>query len=100
MARGGRRIGAERKPGSLEKRNRLIAETTPTTHENLRRLSPLDEKVITQLTLVKRAAEIAKDTAPYRHAKQATAREPNWINGKPITHHITVEIVDAAALIP
>jgi hypothetical protein len=42
---------------------------------------------------LKRVAEIAKDVAPYMHAKKATAPEQNGLNGESVEDHITIEFV-------
>lgn len=57
----------------------------------------VDEKIITQLQLLRQAADIAKDCAPYVHPKPAAKVEHGGTDGGPIEHHITVELVKGVA---
>lgn len=126
MPRGGKRPGAGRKKGQNwgglpEKKNRLPIIASAETRERMKELAPLDvmvktmngfvlaaeilgdnivkvdEKIVTQLRLLKEAAEIAKDCAPYVHAKPAAKVEHGGEDGGAIKHHITVEFVKGAA---
>ncbi len=58
----------------------------------------VDERIITQLQLLKQASEIAKDCAPYVHAKPATKMEHTGPDGEPIEHRIVAEIVTGKAV--
>ena len=62
-----------------------------------RTIVKVDDKIISQLALLKQAAEIAKDCAPYVHAKKATKLEHAGVNGDSVQHHVTVELVKGAA---
>lgn len=128
MPRGGRRPGSGRKKGDglPEKKNRLPIIADAREHARLRKrildLQPLDvmvktmngfvsaaeilgkdivrvdEKIITQLRLLKEASEIAKDCAPYIHAKPAAKLEHTGADGEPIEHRIVAEIVSGGAV--
>ncbi|TIN80716.1 hypothetical protein [Mesorhizobium sp.] len=72
MGRGGKRKGAGRKPGAATKRTRAIADKA--TAEGL---TPLEVMLKAMRAHVKNdkldeAASIAKDAAPYMHAKLAS----------------------------
>lgn len=57
----------------------------------------VDDKIVRSLTLLKQAAEIAKDCAPYVHSKMPTKLEHGGPDGEGIKHHVTVELVKGAA---
>lgn len=127
MPRGGKRAGAGRKKGQSwggmpEKKNRLPYIASPETRERLLELTPMDVmvktmtayvdaarilgekvvdvdgKIIRSLSLLKQAAEIARDCAPYVHAKMATKLEHGGPDGGPIAHKIIAEIVQGGAV--
>lgn len=92
--RGGRRSGAGRKPGAATKKTREIAEQaaaegiTPLEVmlramrkfvENAEKMAGIDEP--TSMTLMKEAADVAKNAAPYMHPR-LTAMEVTGKNGK------------------
>lgn len=123
MPKGGKRAGAGRPKGTLYpyKKNRLPIIASAEARKRLQELTPMDvmiktmngyvdaadilgrdivrvdEKIITQLQLLKQAAEIAKDAAPYVHSKKATVLEHGGPGGEAIKHHVTVELVKGAA---
>lgn len=72
MARGGKRIGAGRKAGAATKRTRAIADKA--TAEGLTPLEVMLEAMRRHAKDEKwdEAASIAKDAAPYMHAKLAS----------------------------
>ena len=63
-----------------------------------RNIVKVDEKIITQLNLLKQASEIAKDCAPYVHAKPAAKVEHGGPDGGPIEHRVVAEIVTGKAV--
>ncbi len=121
MPSGGKRPGAGRKKGAYfpHKKNRLPFIASAATRQRMKELAPLDvmvkamnafleagailgskivkvdDKIVVQLDFLKKAAEIAKDCAPYVHSKMPTKVEGT--EGDPIKHHITVELVKGAA---
>lgn len=71
MARGGKRMGAGRKPGASTKRTRAIADKA-----SAEGLTPLEVMLMAMNECVKKkdlacAASFAKDAAPYMHARLA-----------------------------
>lgn len=83
MARGGKRIGAGRKAGAATKRTRAIADKA--TAQGLTPLEVMLEAMRRHAKDEKwdEAASIAKDAAPYMHAKLASVQHTGR-NGGPI----------------
>lgn len=83
MARGGKRIGAGRKAGAATKRTRAIADKAAAEG-----LTPLEVMLRAMRSHAEKdkwdeAASIAKDAAPYMHAKLASIQHTGR-NGGPI----------------
>lgn len=126
MPKGGYRPGAGRKKGDClpEKRNRLPYLLDEKLKKRLRELTPLsamidimlkhieaaermeevkqesvmvDGKTVSRLAILRAAAKIAADAAPYVHKKKPVEVEHTGPNGGAINHHVTVEIVDGEA---
>lgn len=90
---GGRRNGAGRKPGSVTSKSREVAEQAL-----LKGITPLEVMLEAMNSYrdageLDKAAGIAKDAAPYMHAKLA-AVEVTGAGGGPIHHAIEQVIVD------
>ena len=83
MAHGGKRTGAGRKPGAATKRTRDIADKA--TAEGLTPLEVMLKAMWAHVDNNKldEAASIAKDAAPYMHAKLASVQHTGR-NGGPI----------------
>ncbi len=84
MARGGARLGAGRKKGSLTAKTRVVAEKAAATG-----LTPLEVMVKAMRRHAKanrwdEAASIAKDAAPYMHPKLSAVAHTGP-NGGPIS---------------
>lgn len=101
-----------------ERKNRLPLITSAETRKRLQELTPMDvmvktmngyvqaaeilgrnivkvdDRIVTQLELLRKASEIAKDCAPYVHAKPAAKVEHTGEDGGPIEHRVVAEIVD------
>jgi hypothetical protein len=123
MPKGGKRAGAGRPKGTLYpyKKNRLPIIASAEARKRLQELTPMDvmiktmmgyveaaeilgknivkvdDRIVTQLQLLKQASEIAKDAAPYVHSKKATVLEHGGPGGGKIEHQVTVEFVKGAA---
>lgn len=111
---GGKRLGAGRKPGipnkvTQELRDKVLASgktplevMTDVMNELLAAAHriPVDgivivnEKVVTRLVLLERAAIVAKDAAPYLHPKLQSI-ECSGKDGEPIQHCFEVEFVSS-----
>ncbi len=116
---GGRRKGAGRKPGGVSVATRakkqlqasILAKAVESGHTPLQVMIEtmneyvaaahalgeqrlvVNERVVTRLNLLRTAADIAKDAAPYCHAKLATIEHTGEDDG-PIEHHLIVELVE------
>lgn len=93
MARGGKRIGAGRKPGGRNKKSREIADRAAAEG-----VTPLEVmlKAMREHYDAKRydlAASIAKDAAPYMHPRLASV-EMSGDPDSPIIHRVERTIVD------
>ena len=122
MPRGGARKGAGRKKGDAlpEIKNRLPYILDEQTRLRLKQIMPfdvmveamarhmaavavmdeldmesiyVDGKLVTKLSILKTAADIADKAAPYVHRKKPAEVEMSGKDGGPINHHITVEVV-------
>lgn len=90
--RGGRRAGAGRKPGSVTKKTREIAEKAVEAG-----ITPLEVMLEAMNAFrgmgdLEKAAAFAKDAAPYMHAKLA-AVEHTGRDGGAIEHGVTLNII-------
>ena len=93
MSRGGARPGAGRKPGSVTRRTREIAEQAAV--QGITPLEFLLQAMRDESREFPVRLDAAKAAAPYVHAKLA-AVEVTGKDGGPVDHSLTVEFINNA----